>query len=274
MRTLYISDLDGTLLRSDVTLSERTVRTVTELTKAGELISYATARSRTTALKVTAGLTVPLPIVAYNGVFIVESIGGRILHKCIFSPEDAERIYKAFISRGLSPVIYRICGRERYSYNALTISPETRDFLDSRHGDPRDDPMQGDSGILEGEVFYFNCIGSRERLLGAYEELKGDFEVLFYDDIYSGDRWLEIMPAGANKASAALRLKKLLGCGRMVAFGDSVNDIPLFKAADESYAVANADERLKELATAVIPSNDEDGVARKLSELCGRGALT
>ena len=270
MKTLYISDLDGTLLRSDVTLSEFTCRTVAELTGRGELISFATARSRTTAAKVTAGLTVPLPIVAYNGAFIVDSQSGEILHKCLFSREDTERIYREFTSRGLSPVVYHISGgRELYSYNERTISPQTRDFVESRRPDPRDDPLQGEGGMTDGEVFHFNCIGDKDRLLGAYEELRDSFEVLFYDDIYSSERWLEVMPKGADKAAAALRLKEMLGCGRMVAFGDAVNDISLFRAADESYAVANADERLKAEATGVILSNDEDGPARKLRELCG-----
>ena len=49
-----------------------------------------------------------------------------------------------------------------------------------------------------------------------------------------------------------------------MAFGDSVNDIPMFKIADEAYAVENALPELKEYATAVIASNEEDGVAEFL----------
>ena len=69
------------------------------------------------------------------------------------------------------------------------------------------------------------------------------------------------MPKAATKAHAARQLAKLLNCDRIVAFGDSVNDIPLFEAADERYAVANSADILKARATAVIKSNDEDGVA-------------
>ena len=47
----------------------------------------------------------------------------------------------------------------------------------------------------------------------------------------------------------------------MVVFGDSINDLPMFKIADESYAVSNAIDELKDAATAVIGSNDEDSVA-------------
>lgn len=74
------------------------------------------------------------------------------------------------------------------------------------------------------------------------------------------------MPLKATKSNAILQLKGLYECDRVVSFGDGVNDIPMFKISDECYAVANAVDQLKEIATDVIASNDEDGVARWLSE--------
>ena len=56
----------------------------------------------------------------------------------------------------------------------------------------------------------------------------------------------------------------MLGCDRIVAFGDGVNDLPLFSVADEAYAMENADEIVKQAATAVIGSNEDDGVAQWL----------
>ena len=53
---------------------------------------------------------------------------------------------------------------------------------------------------------------------------------------------------------------------RIISFGDSINDVPLFEMSDECYAVANAVEALKRVADDVIESNDEDGVARWLME--------
>ena len=52
----------------------------------------------------------------------------------------------------------------------------------------------------------------------------------------------------------------------VIAFGDGVNDMEMFRLADEAYAVENAVEELKALATGVIDSNDSDGVARWLVE--------
>ena len=58
----------------------------------------------------------------------------------------------------------------------------------------------------------------------------------------------------------------MLNCDRLVVFGDGVNDIDMFEIADEAYAVENAVDELKEIATGVIACNDEDGVAKWLYE--------
>ena len=102
-----------------------------------------------------------------------------------------------------------------------------------------------------------------------YEQLREEFPCVYYKEMYSGDQWLEIMPPGVTKASAALRLKQMLGCSRIVSFGDGANDIPLFSVSDECYAVENADQSLKRIATGIIGSCDDDGVARFLSGRIG-----
>ena len=75
---------------------------------------------------------------------------------------------------------------------------------------------------------------------------------------------MEVCPRNCTKAKAILKMKEQYGFRKVVAFGDSVNDMPMFRAADEAYAVSNALEALKEIATGVIGSNDEDAVARFL----------
>ena len=83
-------------------------------------------------------------------------------------------------------------------------------------------------------------------------------------DIYRDEYWLEICPQNCTKAKSILKLKEEYGFEKLVVFGDSVNDLPMFKIADESYAVSNAIEELKAQATKVIGSNEEDAVAKFL----------
>jgi len=78
------------------------------------------------------------------------------------------------------------------------------------------------------------------------------------------------MPAKATKAEAVRKLKRLWDCDKVVSFGDAVNDIPMFEASDECYAVENAVDELKAIATGVIESNESDGIAKWLK----RNALT
>lgn len=69
-----------------------------------------------------------------------------------------------------------------------------------------------------------------------------------------------------HEGKSDIEVQREMGCDRIVVFGDSVNDISMFEIADEAYAVENAIDELKEKATSVIDSNDEDGVAKFLSE--------
>ena len=71
----------------------------------------------------------------------------------------------------------------------------------------------------------------------------------------------------ATKYSAVQFLRTYGSYDYITGFGDSWNDISLFQACDESYAVANASSKLKAIATATIKSNIEDGVADFLSKL-------
>lgn len=73
--------------------------------------------------------------------------------------------------------------------------------------------------------------------------------------------------AKASKAQAALQLKQKLECDRLVVFGDGKNDIDMFKIADEAYAVKNAVSELKAVATGIIGSNENDGVAKYLQKI-------
>lgn len=269
-KTLYISDLDGTLLTSGQFVSRKSFKTLNALSERGLLFTYATARSLITAKKVTAGLAVKTPVIVNNGVFIVDSQSGEKLVKNIFSSGQAEDIFQMLAGFGIDPLVYSIIdGTEKFSYIPQRLTRGMRDFLDTRKGDPRHRPLLGEAGMLDGEPFYITCIDDAGSMYEAYEELKNRYYCVYSTDIYSGDQWLEILPKAATKANAAVQLKKLLKCDKLVVFGDGVNDIPLFEASDKCCAVSNAAPELKEIADAIIGSNNEDSVAEYISRHFG-----
>lgn len=266
--TLYVSDLDGTLLTGEQRLTDFTLRVLNRLVRRGVKFTYATARSRNSAEVVTRGLTKSLPVIVYNGAFIRRGDTGELLGKETLLPAQVDGAREIFRRHGISPLVYTLLeGVERVRWRPGRETPGVARYLEQRRGDPRFLPAGGEDSLYEGEVFYFTGIGEREDLEPAWEELSRveGLRALLQEEIYQpGEFWLEVMPQGATKANAARLLAKRLGCRRMVAFGDGLNDLPLFEAAQERCAVENAAPPLKEAADWVIPGSEEDGVAKWL----------
>jgi len=264
MTTLYLSDLDGTLLGPNERLSPKTSDVVTRFVRSGGLFSFATARSLITAQRVTAGLPLELPAIVYNGVFIVRAMPREVLHSNGFSAEDVHYLSKTLTGLGIRPIVYSLIdGVEKFSFDPLHASAGMMTFLDSRRDDVRRRPVDDLTALYEGDVFYVSCIGDGSELEPVRDvfTVEPRFSCIYQQDIYSGAPWCELMPAVASKAAAALKLKHLLGCDRLVSFGDGANDLPLFAVSDECYAVQNAVPELLAVATGVIGSNRDDGVA-------------
>lgn len=273
-KTLYVSDLDGTLLRSDQTLSNYTVDILNSLAAKGLIFSYATARSYYTSSLVTAGLNAKIPVIVYNGTFILENGTRKQLLSHSFSAKEADEIRKTMTDGGVYPIVYsHLVGEEKYFYCPTLISRQTEDFLKTRRGDGRENEVERADMLCRGDVFHFSCTDSAEKLFPVYEKLKDRFPSVYYKEIYSGEWWLEVHPAGVSKANAVAELKKLMGCDKVVCFGDGKNDISMFLADDECYAVENAEPELKKIATAVIKGNNDDGVAKWLEQMVAKTEL-
>ncbi len=266
MKTLYVSDLDGTLLRSDETLSQFTIDTINQLTEKGMLFSYATARSLVTAKKVTKGLNSHIPLIVYNGTFVMDNVTEEILIANYFD-EGIEDVFCDLFKGGIYPIVYSyVDGIEKFSYIPERCTEGMKAFLDTRKGDKRTNEVRTIEDLTAGECFYITCIDEPEKLEPFFEKYKDRYHVVYSKDVYSEFQWLEIMPKTASKANAILQLKEKLGCDRIISFGDGANDIDMFEISDEAYAVDNAIDDLKTVATGVLGSNNDDGVAKWLCE--------
>lgn len=265
MKSFYVSDLDGTLLRSDATLSPYTSQTINRLVERGMLFSYATARSYVTATKATQDIRCQIPLIVYNGALVIDNATGKILLSNFL--EDAPGLLNYLLNCQVYPIVYAyLDGIEYFSYLKHRCTPEMQSFLNSRKGDPRDRPVDSFSALCQGEIFYITCIDAPHKLEPIYRAYQNRYHCIYQQDFYTGAQWLEILSLKASKAKAIAHLKPLLNYDRLIVFGDGKNDIDMFQLANESYAVQNAHEELKQLATAIIGSNDEDGVARWLEK--------
>lgn len=264
MRTLYVSDLDGTLLRSNERTSEYTNRVINRLTEQGMLFSYATARSLITAKKVTCGINARIPLIVYNGAFVIDNLTEDILLENYFD-ERIHFVLDDLFAHQIYPIVYAyIEGAEKFSFVPECCTDGMNQFLESRKGDPRTNAVKTIKDLKAGKIFYLTCIDEPQKLEPLYRKYKDSYHCVYQTELYTEEQWLEIMPQNASKAKAIKQLQTYLKCDKLVVFGDGKNDIDMFELADESYAVQNAHEDLKRIATAIIPSNDEDGVAKWL----------
>jgi len=271
MKTLYLTDLDGTLLNRDRAVSPFTEAAVRKLIGEGVCFSYATARSVHSAAKVLGDICPAVPVICFNGTFLCDHGTGEILSAESFSEARKAAIRRIIGEMDLSPMIYAIRDGAEKVTRMPGLEEENegvRFYLDSRPGDSRQRTALSSEDLYGGEVFHYTLIGEEAALrpaAEAFSALEGVAVVLFRE-LDRPEWWCELMPEKGQKSHAALKLKKMLGCGRIVAFGDGVNDLALFEAADERYAVENAVPELKAAADGVIGSNEADGVARWLLE--------
>lgn len=266
MKTLYVSDLDGTLLRSDATLSEFSCRTINRLAAQGMLFSYATARSFETASKVTRGLTAGIPVIVNNGCFTIDNAAGSVILGNFFGPE-VHGLIRDLLDHGICPMVYARFGSvEKFTYLEHRRSPGMLAFHATRLGDPRHNPVHTEEALFRGDIFYITCIDESPVMEQLYRKYEHTFHCVFERDYYSGNQWLEFMPSAASKSNAVRQLKDYLGCEKLVVFGDGKNDLDMFALADEAYAMAHAAPELKAIATGILGSNDDDAVARWLEQ--------
>jgi len=264
MKILYVTDLDGTLLKSDDKMSEYTIKTINDLINSGMCFSYATARSLSSASVVTSGLTTNIPVIIYNGTFIVNAYTKERLFSLYFTEEEKAMVISILDKYSIYPLVYGFVNdEEKVSWIKSKENDGIRRYINLRKGDKRLRPIGSKEELYTGKLFYFTCIGEKKELIDIYNYFKdsNEFTCTLQQELYREEYWCEIMPKKATKGNAILILKDKLKCDRIISFGDSVNDIPMFKISDESYAVENAVDELKKHATGIIMSNEKDGVA-------------
>jgi hypothetical protein len=286
---LLALDIDGTLLRSDKTISPRTHRALDAARAAGVHLVLVTGRRYPAARRVAQLLSGPTDLVLHNGALIVEprreprreaeardadalgqtADGARILHRRLLPRELAQRAVRAGRAVGADPVVHAgSCGEGRLLVEGVRRSNTLLAYyLDKSHPDV----VQVDdlSAALElGEdplqVMFGGAMPDMDRLYpGLMEGLAGEASVerTVYPD--AGVGLLDVLAAGVGKREAVMLLQRRFQVApeETIAIGDNWNDRDMLLAAGLGLVMGNAEPGLQALGLPVLPTNDEDGVA-------------
>jgi Cof subfamily protein (haloacid dehalogenase superfamily) len=269
MSHLYVSDLDGTLLADDGTLSSNSRAALQLLLKEGVAFSVASARSVVSMRPILRGLRFSLPVIEFNGAFLSDLESGR--HEIVnaIEPAIAQDIFALFSRFARMPFVSTFNGESDRLYYCMTTNEGERLYVSNRleNKDHRLCRTNDLAGSLRDQVVCLTVIAEADELGDlaiAIEEQYGDrVEIHLFENRYSpGWFWLTIHDRRATKDQAIRLMVDSYGMAahELVVFGDQTNDIKMFRIASEAVAVANAHPEVKRHATQIIGPNHEDSV--------------
>jgi Cof subfamily protein (haloacid dehalogenase superfamily) len=258
---LIVTDLDDTLLRDDLTISERSRRTIKRAMDRGCTVAVATGRMYPSAIPYARMLGLKGPILCCQGAQIADIETGSTIKITGVPKALAAEALRFAEARGLYIQYY---STEQYFFEKAC---EQSDYYGRMAGVQGSELGRKCSEALDFDPVKLLIIASPPRIREVYAEALDAFGGRLEIAI-SKSNYLELTHPDANKGGAVKALAALMGIPReqVMAVGDALNDLPMLRFAGLGVAVANGDEKVKAEAGAVTASNEEDGVAVAIEE--------
>jgi Cof subfamily protein (haloacid dehalogenase superfamily) len=258
---LIISDVDGTLVRSDKTLSASVVAAVGRLQAAGVPFTIISARPVSGIIWIAERLKLTHPMGAFNGGTIVNP-DGTIISAETINPEVANKAITMLIEAKVS--LWLFANRQWYAQNGANTHMDSE--RNSANAEPVmfDDPAEVE-GPFDKIVGVWDDHDFLAELDGKVSGELGDGATVARSQPY----YLDVTAPRADKGHgiAALAEAHGLDLREVAVLGDQRNDLPMFARAGFSVAMGQGPAEVRAAATRTTVSNDEDGVAHAIDEI-------
>ncbi|MGW7431287.1 HAD family hydrolase [Streptomyces sp. NPDC054861] len=261
---LVATDLDGTLLRGDESVSERTRDALAAVVAAGAAHIVVTGRSVPWTRHI-------LDDLGYDGLAVCGQ-GAQVYHAGEHRLLTSLTLDRQLAGLALSKVEAEVgplalaASRDGLDGQVL-VGPGYRLLEGALPSVPYEDPSELWAAPLN-KVYIQHPTLSDDELARVTRETVGSL----VDVVMAGAGIVEILPLGLSKATGLSLAARRLGvkAAETIAFGDMPNDIPMFGWAARGVAMANAHEELKAVTDEVTSSNEDDGIAVVLERLLAR----
>jgi hypothetical protein len=266
---LVALDIDGTLLRSDRTLSSRTRQAVARAVAAGVRVVLVTGRRHPSARRVADDLAGTLPLIVHNGALVV--VEGRILRCRPLAREVAARAIREGRARGLEPILHCGLGGEGWLVVDARAQPVglVGYYLERAIGEVRrvEDLLAALAHEEPIQVMFGGAQAEMAELVDALAARLGG-EARLERTVYpaTGLALVDVLDPSVGKAEALTFLQAHWGvtAAETLAIGDNWNDRSMLLSAGRGMLMGNAPVELHALGLPLLPTNDEDGVAHAL----------
>jgi len=272
-RPIYITDLDHTFLRTDQSVSDFSAKVWNEKTK-NSILSVATARSFQKSHDFLDKLHLDAPMILLDGTMIV-SVEKKLIDIKTVNKALGDAIIDEGSRYGIYPFVIAL--KEIKTLDEAFLFPTTLNthqhgVLENYRNDPRMVECKDIRAMeMNLKIVYFGDLKTLKPLAEHFEKTFGkELEYKLSPEKYSDGWFLTILHPEGDKAHALQKVADYMGRDThdITVFGDSINDIGMFKLAGTSVAVSNALDEVKAVADVVLPhSNDEDAVAKYLEKL-------
>ena len=247
---MIVTDLDGTLLRSDKTISAHTAEVLRRCQARGMLLAFATARPPRTVERFALDAR-PDVLICHNGALVRDARGDEA--RCAIPFDEAVALARRLAAQNAGATVSLELGDRLYANFDMSGIRFCEDYIHTDFcGLPRGPVYKLIAGISSPDD-----IGRIAALLPPELYVQRCEEALAL-----------IMARGATKLNGIRQVAAARGIPleRVAAFGDDVNDVEMLRACGVGVAVANALSEVRTAADCVCGANDEDGMARWLEE--------
>ena len=201
------------------------------------------------------------PCVCSNGGAIYDFSAGELLHSINLSLEVID-IVKS-VDSALPTMGIELCAHDKIYFCKKNTSTEKH-----RKNEKVGDYTCSFDFVPEPILKVLFADESEVELQKLIELVTGHPLASKFTLVRTDKEYYEILPKGTNKGDGIRKLISMFpGIKKTIALGDNENDIPMFKAADVSVAVANATEVTKQNADYITVSNEEHAIARVISDI-------
>jgi Cof subfamily protein (haloacid dehalogenase superfamily) len=273
MKNIYITDLDHTFLRNDLSISDYT-KNIWNSFANDSILSIATARTYKKTAQFLKGVEVNAPMILLDGSLIA-TMDKKIVDTKFIGKDISDMIIDEGWKFGIYPFVLALADRKTLSEAFLydkVLNRYQREVL-TRY--TSDDNLKECSQIRAmDENFKIVYMGEENLLRELAEHLENifgtDLKYILAPEAYVGCYFLTILHKDADKSHGIKSVSEYMGFDmkKLTVFGDNFNDLGMFELAGISVAMANAQDDVKDAAKIVLPhTNDEDGVAKYLEAL-------
>ena len=259
---LMVTDLDGTLLRNDKSVSEENLRAIEYFKSQGGTFSFITGRIPAGADHIYNIVKPNAPCGCINGGGIYDYRTEKMLW-CDNLTQDVYDIVE-YIDKNNSSI-----GIEVNSYYKIFFCKKNSSTEKHRFNEKFPDLEAHYREIKEPIAKILFADEDEENLLKVIDMLKNHPKSTDYDFIRSDKEYYELLPKGASKGNVMIKLAKILGMDikKTISVGDNDNDVSMLKNAKIGFAVSNATKSAKAAADYVTVSNEEHAIAKIIDDL-------